>query len=266
MARSSKRILELDIKRCFDRIDHRTMISRGIAPQYIKTGLWKCLKAGTNPEFPDQGTPQGGVISPLLANIALDGIENIHPSVRYADDMVFFLKPGDDPEVILRKLSDFLAERKLEVKPEKTKVVAATDGFDFLGWHFLVNPNGKFISTPSKENYQAFKSKVKTIVNNSNYGAKVKSRKLTPLIRGWRRYHQNCDMSKHSLWRMNHDTFQKFNQERKQDQYSSAELVKKAFPTVRWKVNRHVTVKGDRSPYDGDTLYWSKRNSALYDK
>ena len=78
----SKRILELDIKKCFDRISHTIMMGKVIAPDSIKLGLFRCLKAGTNPEFPNQGTPQGGVISPLLANIALDGIENIHPSVR----------------------------------------------------------------------------------------------------------------------------------------------------------------------------------------
>lgn len=60
----SKRILELDIKKCFDRISHNYMMSQVIAPNYIKAGLWKCLKAGVHPEFPDQGTPQGGVISP----------------------------------------------------------------------------------------------------------------------------------------------------------------------------------------------------------
>ena len=75
-----------------------------IASQQIKTGLWRCLKAGVSPEFPEQGTPQGGVVSPLLANIALNGIEEIHPSVRYADDMVIFLKPKDNAEKILEKV------------------------------------------------------------------------------------------------------------------------------------------------------------------
>jgi len=59
-----------------------------IAPIGLKLGIFRCLKAGTNVGFPEQGCPQGGVCSPLLANIALNGIEDIHPSVRYADDMV----------------------------------------------------------------------------------------------------------------------------------------------------------------------------------
>ena len=63
-------------------------MDRLIAPLGIKTGILRCLKAGVKPGFPEQGTPQGGVVSPLLANIVLNGIEEIHFSVRYADDMV----------------------------------------------------------------------------------------------------------------------------------------------------------------------------------
>ena len=261
----TKRILELDIKKCFDRISHNHMMAEVIAPHSVKTGLWRCLKAGINPDFPEQGTPQGGVISPLLANIALNGIESIHPSVRYADDMVVFLKSKDNALVILERISEFLAKRGLEVKQEKTKVVASTDGFDFLGWRFAVKPNGKFICTPSKDNYQAFKSKVKSIVNNSNYGSKVKAKKLAPVVRGWRRYHQYCDMSNHHLWDMANRAFAVFNKEPKNTRYTSKSLVEKAFPTVKWQVNKHVMVAGERSPYDGDTVYWAKRNSRLYD-
>ncbi len=169
-------------------------MSKIIAPQSIKTRLWKCLKSGISPDFPDQGTPQGGVISPLLANIALDGIEDIHQSVRYADDMVFILKPNDDAAKVLTKVEEFLALWGLNVKASKTKLVASTDGFDFLGWNFRVQENGKFRSTPSEENFKAFQTKVKHIVNNSNYGAQVKAEKLAPLIRGWRNYHRYCKM------------------------------------------------------------------------
>jgi group II intron reverse transcriptase/maturase len=73
-----KIILEMDIEKCFDRINHNHLMSQIIAPKSAKLGLWKCLKVGVNPEFPEQGTPQGGVCSPVLANIALHGIEAIH--------------------------------------------------------------------------------------------------------------------------------------------------------------------------------------------
>ena len=73
-----KRVIELDIEKCFDRINHSAIMDRLIAPLSIRQGIFRCLKAGVNPEFPEQGTPQGGVVSPLLANIALNGIESIH--------------------------------------------------------------------------------------------------------------------------------------------------------------------------------------------
>ena len=107
-----KRVIELDIEKCFDRINHTTIMDDLIAPKGIKVGIFRCLKAGVNPDFPEQGTPQGGVVNPLLANIALNGIKSIHryhkdgfritdktpasniveTSIRYADDMVIMLR------------------------------------------------------------------------------------------------------------------------------------------------------------------------------
>ena len=261
-----------------------------IAPKGLKLGIFRCLKSGVNPEFPEQGTPQGGVVSPLLANIALNGIEGIHryhieyksgksitdntsekkivkPSVRYADDMVIILRPEDDATDILERISEFLRKRGMQVSQKKTKVTAATDGFDFLGWHFKVQKNGKFRSIPSVDNFKAFRKKVKHIVNNSNYGSKIKAGKLAPIVRGWRNYHKFCKMngSKHSLWFISHRAYTVFNKETKQTRHTSKELVKKAFPAVSYSENKHVIVKGTKSPYDGDTAYWSERNSKLYD-
>ncbi len=162
-----KRILELDIEKCFDRISHASIMERLIAPRGIKTGIFRCLLAGVNPEYPEQGTPQGGVVSPLLANIALNGIEELHQSVRYADDMVFILKPEDDAKAILDRISQFLAQKGMKISEKKTKLTATTDGFNFLGWHFKVQTNGKFRCVPSVDNFKAFRQKVKHIVNNS---------------------------------------------------------------------------------------------------
>ncbi|CAK0757936.1 RNA-directed DNA polymerase [Gammaproteobacteria bacterium] len=174
-----KRILELDIEKCFDRISHSSILERVIAPQAIKQGLSRCLKAGVNPEFPEQGTPQGGVISPLLANVALNGIEDIHPSVRYADDMVVFLKPNDDAEAVLGKIKTFLADRMMKVSEAKTKLTSILDGFDFLGWRFYVQKNnGKFRSEPSEANYQAFRTKVKDVILNLSFKSWDKSTKV----------------------------------------------------------------------------------------
>ena len=274
----NKRVIELDIEKCFDRINHTTIMENLIAPKGIKSGIFRCLKAGTNPEFPEQGTPQGGVVSPLLANIALNGIQSIHrykakngtiyePSIRYADDMVIILRPEDDASEILDNISQFLASRGMKVSEKKTKITAAIDGFDFLGWHFKVQSNGKFKSTPSVDNFKKFREKIKKIVNGSNYGSKVKAEKLAPIVRGWRNYHKFCKMdgSRFSLWHINHRTFKVFNKETKNTRESASRLIVKAFPKVSHSENKHVNVKGDKSPYDKDITYWSKRNSKLYD-
>ncbi|WP_333003341.1 group II intron reverse transcriptase [Microcoleus sp. A2-D5] len=284
----NKRVIELDIEKCFDRISHATIMENLIAPKGTKGGIFRCLKAGVNPEFPEQGTPQGGVVSPLLANIALNGIESIHrynrskrkritqntsekeivyPSIRYADDMIIVLRPEDNAEKILEDISQFLAERGMKVSEKKTRITAATDGFDFLGWHFKVQNNGKFRSTPSVDNFKKFRQKVKAIVNNSNYGSKVKAEKLAPIVRGWRNYHKFCKMdgSRFSLYHTQYRTYKVFNKETKQDRQSAKKLLDKAFPTVSYSENRHNNVIGTKSPYDGDITYWSERNSKLYD-
>ncbi|MEH2045038.1 group II intron reverse transcriptase, partial [Nostoc sp.] len=191
----------------------------------------------------------------------------IEPSIRYADDMVIILRPEDDATEILERITEFLRKRGMNVSQKKTKVTAATDGFDFLGWNFKVQSNGKFRSTPSVDNFKAFRKKVKHIVNNSNYGATTKAEKLAPVVRGWRNYHKFCKMdgSRHSLWFLNHRTYTVFNKESKQTRQSSEKLVKKAFPSVPNSENKHVMVQGTKSPYDGNITYWSERKSKLYD-
>lgn len=206
-------------------------------------------------------------MSPLLANIALNGIEEIHPSVRYADDMVIILKPQDSAEEIPDKISQFLAQRGMQVSEKKTKLTATTNGFDFLGWHFKVQTNGKFRCVPSVDNFKACRQKVKHIVNHSNYGATDKATKLAPVVRGWRNYHRYCKMegSRLSLYYIQNRAFKVFNKETKQNRYTSKKLLDKAFPPVSYSENRYVNVKGEKSPFDGDLTYWSERNSKLYD-
>ena len=252
----------------------------------LKQGLWRSLKSGVSPEFPDQGTPQGGVLSPLLANIALDGIEdsggtirrsfshlgktryNLHNTgIRYADDIVFICQPEADPIEILSRIKSFLSKIGCKVSKSKTRIVTSTDGFDFLGWNFRVKPDGKFKCVPSKDNYLNFKKKVKAIVNSSSYGAIVKATKLAPVVRGWRTYHKFCDMSGSgfSLFLTRKRAWRVFNKERKQNWHSVTKLIQKSFPSVGYSVNKHVMVQKSRSIYDGDFVYWSKRNSKHYD-
>ncbi len=228
------------------------------------------------------------LLSPLLANIALNGIEDLHryhtnkgynitpntsdkdirkACVRYADDMVFFLRPEDDAEKLLERINQFLAKRGLKISERKTKLTASTDGFDFLGFHLKVQSNGKSRCIPSEDNFKKFQKKVKEIINCLNYGANVKAKKLAPIVRGWRNYHKFCKMdgSRFSLWHLEHKTFQVFNKETKQDRQSAEKLVKQAFPSVSYSENRHIKVKGNKSPFDGDLVYWSERNSKSYD-
>lgn len=165
------------------------------------------------------------------------------------------------------QITRFLNARGLKVNELKTKTTASTDGFDFLGWHFKIQQNGKFRCVPSKENFQKIRKKVKAIVNNSNYGAKEKAKKLAPIVRGWRQYHKFCkmDSSRFSLYHLQNRAYKVFNKEPKQDRHSSKKLLDQGFPAVSYSENRHIKVKGNKSPFDGDLVYWSERNSKLYD-
>ena len=182
--------------------------------------------------------------------------------------MVFILKPEDSAEQILAEVEEFLAKRGMEVSQRKTKITASTDGFDFLGWKFYVQKNnGKFRSIPSVDNFKAFRDKVKHIVNNSNYGAETKVSKLAPVVRGWRNYHKYCKMNglRFSLWGLNHRAFKVFLKQESINRYKAAKMVKNAFPYVSYSENKFVNVRGEKSPFDGDINYWSKRNSKYYD-
>ncbi len=225
----NKLILETDISKCFDEIDHQVMLKKVVLPTEALRGLKIAIKAGVRGEYPSsiKGTPQGGVISPLLANIALDGFENLgndqkvrteytHKSgkksgqkyyrwsegirgIRYADDAVFICKPESDIQRLRKDIDKFLESSGLKINETKTKVSKATDGFDFLGWRFRVNSRGVFKSTPSSENYADIKAKVKATWRNGTT-TKARLKRIESQVRGWRQYHKHCDMSKHALW------------------------------------------------------------------
>lgn len=262
-----KTILELDIQKCFDEINHRFLMRQISLPKQAKQALWKALKAGVKSEFPvsTQGTPQGGCVSPLLANIALHGLEDLGKGYRYADDCVFILKPKDNPEKLRNKIDEFLAIRGLKVKEAKTQLVASTEGFDFLGWQFRIKRNGKFISTPSEKNYKNLKKKVKTTFKDSKFKLEARINKVASIIRGWKNYHKYCDMDNHDLWSIGHWAWKFIRKQGRYNRQQTNEKKRIAFPTVPWTVNKFVNVRGTKSPYDGDIIYWSKRNSALYD-
>ena len=109
---------------------------------------------------------------------------------------------------------------------------------------------------PREDNFKAFREKVKSIVNNSNYGAQVKAEKLASIVRGWRNYHKYCKMdgSKLSLWETSHRAFKVFLKQKTINRYNAERLAEKAFPAVGYSENKFVNVKGNKSPYDNDLV------------
>eukprot|EP00284_Hemiselmis_tepida_P012102 CAMPEP_0174915100 /NCGR_PEP_ID=MMETSP1355-20121228/69_1 /TAXON_ID=464990 /ORGANISM="Hemiselmis tepida, Strain CCMP443" /LENGTH=390 /DNA_ID=CAMNT_0016159899 /DNA_START=412 /DNA_END=1581 /DNA_ORIENTATION=+ len=209
-----KSIYELDVEKCFDQIDHTKLMSLITLPDNAKRVLGTALKAGVLNERLKtlEGTPQGGVISPLLANIALHGLEDLHNEqvrknryyqrgIRYADDVVFILKKNENPIALREKIDAFLSERGLKVKESKTDYVSATHGFNFLGWNFVVNAKThKFVCTPSRENRKNMILKIKNAMRDTRYTMSKRLERTESIYRGWFNYHKHCDLSQINLW------------------------------------------------------------------
>lgn len=203
-------VLEADIQGCFDNINHDWLVSH---VRMNKTILKKWLKAGVVHKGQltptDEGTPQGGIISPTLANVTLNGLESdllahLRATVgkknadklkvnviRYADD---FVVTGISKEVLDTQvrpwIEAFLALRGLRLSPEKTRVTHIDDGFDFLGWNFR-KYRGTMLIKPSRKNAKAFYDKVaKVIKSHLMVKQAVLIDKLNPILRGWAQYHQ----------------------------------------------------------------------------
>jgi RNA-directed DNA polymerase len=210
-------ILEGDIKSCFDRISHTWLLSH--IPM-DKTILNKWLKAGYMDKsvlYPtEDGTPQGGIISPVLANMALDGLERTlrkkfpHSGaratkgknkqvnlVRFADDFVI---TGNSKEVLEDEVKPlviaYLQPRGLELSEEKTRITHIEEGFDFLGQH-VRKYNGKFLIKPSKKNVKTFLTDIRKVIkDNKQATAYGLIATLNPKIRGWANYHRHANAKK----------------------------------------------------------------------
>lgn len=209
-------ILEGDIKGCFDHISHRWLLNHVPMDSVI---LDKWLRCGflekSNWFATEAGTPQGGIISPTLANLTLDGLEVllakkfprrqekgrwIHPKVhlvRYADD---FIITGNSQSLLVNEVQplvvEFLRERGLELSAAKTHVTRIQDGFDFLGQH-LRKYGDKLLVTPSQKNTQAFLTKVQGVIEKNKSATQEQLIVLlNPIIRGWTNYHRHCVASR----------------------------------------------------------------------
>lgn len=217
---SAQWILEGDIKGCFDHISHDWMVEH-IPMNKRKLKLW--LKSGYLEKrmyYPsEEGTPQGGIISPTLANMALNGLQDLllrefkKPDkvhlVRYADD---FIITGNSEELLSNRVkpivAKFLLERGLELSTGKTRISHIGDGFNFLGFN-IRKYKGKLLIKPSRPNVAAVKRKIRDIVM-ANQSAKTDNLigMLNPIIRGWGNFYRHVvsqqifDKTDRAIWAM----------------------------------------------------------------
>jgi RNA-directed DNA polymerase len=206
-------VFEGDFKGCFDNLNHKYII--GCLSEFpAKETIYKWLKAGyvDNDSFndTDAGTPQGGIVSPLLANIALHGMEEelgvrywtdrgnhilariSVGVVRYADDFVVVCKTKEEALSMYEKLKPYLDKRGLTLAGDKTKVTHITEGFNFLGFNlrqYKTNKGMKLLIKPSKESIKKAKETIKNVfiqLRGKPVGDLIT--KLNPIIRGTGNY------------------------------------------------------------------------------
>lgn len=221
-------VVEGDIEACFDRIDHASLMARirkRIGDRKVLALLKAFLAAGVMTELgttarSDMGTPQGGIISPLLANIALSALDEhferlwrdqsrytgrrsylhrrgqpTYRLIRYADDFVLMVKgTREQAEALKEEVATVLAkELKLTLSPAKTLVTHIDEGFDFLGFRIQgKNRNGKRVvyTFPSRKAFESIKRRVKapTRHNTTSLSLPQLLYRLNPLLRGWTSY------------------------------------------------------------------------------
>jgi RNA-directed DNA polymerase len=324
-----KYVLDADIAKCFDRIDHEALLNKLKTFPTIRRQVRAWLKAGVmdgKQLFPtSKGTPQGGVISPLLANIALHGMEkrikdfvetcDLKRSdgryqlpirdkrksisiIRYADDFVIL---HEDITVVQRCkeiISGWLKGMGLELKPSKTRLAHTLNqceqeepGFDFLGFMIQQFPVGKYYSkqgfktiiTPSRDKQKVHYDQIASIIKAHKAApqAALISR-LNPIIRGWANYYATV-VSKFAYSDIDDLMYQKLRAwaKRRHPKKNGEWVSKKYWQTIggdNWvfatrkgnnslrllnhadtPIVRHVKVKDESSPYDGNLVYWSTR-------
>jgi RNA-directed DNA polymerase len=212
-------VLDADLAAAFDRISHDHLLeavgqfpARGLIRDWLKAGVMDRGRYAPT----EEGTPQGGVISPLLLNVALHGIEvaagcryrsggrqrdpiaaeGTPILVRYADDFVALCESEEQAQRVRIVLGEWLSPRGLRFNEEKTRIVHLTEGIDFLGFN-VRRYGSKTLVKPSKEAIKRVRAKLKAVMmtlNGSNNAAVML--KLTPIIRGWSAYYRTVVSSK----------------------------------------------------------------------
>lgn len=229
---SAQWVLEGDIKGCFDHISHEWImkhipIDKSVLKKFLKSGYMFNRELYST----EEGTPQGGIISPILANMVLDGIQEIlHKKyhignqtgkyssykssqtkvnyVRYADDFIVTAATKEIAQEIKETIKGFLKTRGLELSEEKTLITHINDGFDLLGWTYRKFHN-KLIIQPSKNSIKKFVAEISEITRKkgSIFTQDMLIIRLNQKIRGWTNYHQTV-CSKKVFAAVDHQIFE----------------------------------------------------------
>jgi RNA-directed DNA polymerase len=220
LARPNKRkkwVVDADIEGAFDNISHGVILEAiasfpagGLIKAWLKAGIMENGVFSTT----EAGTPQGGIISPLLANIAFHGMESAigvtydlkgmikgkRALVRYADDFTIFAESQADAEMAKAEMAQWLMERGLRLSESKTRVVHLSEGFNFLGFNVRQYPapktsrsGWKLLIKPSREAIKKFRHRMKMewrALQGHNIVGVLK--RLNPIIQGWGRYYRVC--------------------------------------------------------------------------
>jgi RNA-directed DNA polymerase len=207
-------VLDADLTAAFDRIDHDRLLgqlhgfpARDRVARWLKAGVIENRKYAPTTE----GTPQGGVISPLLMNIALHGMETAAGArykpwrstrgwsapgtpvlIRYADDLVALCHSRQEAEQVKARLAAWLAPRGLSFNEDKTRIAHLSDGFDFLGFNVRHYRNpGKLLIKPSKAAVKRFRARLRAEVRSLHgTNAMAVISRLNPILRGWAGYYR----------------------------------------------------------------------------
>ena len=300
---SPRWVLEGDIKGCFDNISHEWLaanvpMDKGILRKWLKAGFIE-----TGRLFPTTaGTPQGGIISPVLANLALDGLQfelttlfrTVREAraakvnlVRYADDFIITGSSRELLETVVKPLVEkFLACRGLTLSVSKTKITHVTEGFDFLGWNVRYLKNTLLVR-PSKKNKRAFLEKIRILLRERKAVAQTEViEKLIPVIRGWANYHRTQNASQtfarcdHQIWqalwrwscRRHPEKGARWIKDRyfkciKGRDWRFADKDKLLPILASYKIRTHVKIQSDANPYDPTyDEYFSKRLAQRMDQ
>jgi RNA-directed DNA polymerase len=266
-------------------------MEKSILTQFLKAGF--IYKRHLNPT--KAGTPQGGTISPILANMTLDGLEKLimtkYPKrgskstkvnfTRYADDFIVTANSEETAREIKDMIAVFLKERGLELSDEKTLITNINEGFDFLGWNFLKYKD-KLLTKPSPKSIKRF---TETISQNLRKGMAWSQEnlisKLNPIIRGWTNYH-NSVVSSETFQTLDHRIWEMLWRwaKRRHPNKSKNWIVNKYWKrstTRRWnfrtennallllskiRIHRHVPLKLQMNPFL-DTDYFRERQNKL---